>query len=355
MKRLLALLALLALVGCGHESATDIRPPPTPVAQRGIPVRFNKEKALYVVDLRVNDTIIRDVMLDTGSSNLIFADYSGTDEPISAPFTAQYGIGGGSVELHLGPVTLGETTQNYPFGVFTSGVSVHNILGLGFDTNVVGPKVPTLVDSFTLNLCRDGESFMELKTTPSNNETAVIPNSFNGNSFDSYSVQPTALLVDGKPIGAFPTQAQGYVTLVDSGTNLFHYLPDSLIYALGQHYKEIVPPAFWNYHNNVTISKAQLEKLGKISVEFPNLHGGTFNVSIPPEGYTATYSDGIHALFASAFPIRSNVKLTILGSLFMTNALISFDKENRKLSFSENGDLCGETQPDPAVMQIFQP
>lgn len=341
------LFLLTLLVGCGQVEPTITTPQPVAVA-RGIPVRFVPEKGVYAVDIEVDGKLVRDVMLDTGSSNLILVDYPGLDAPISAPFSVQYGIGDGMVELHRVSVSLGEMSRVYTVGVFTRGTDVHNILGLGFDANVVGPAVPTFLDSFTLNLCRHGtRSFIELGVTSTFHETAVIPNSFNGNSYDSYSVQPTALHIDGKEVAKFPTQQQGYVTLVDSGTNSFHYLPETVIAAIAEHYKEVVPTTFWHYSNNVAITEYQFNKLGPISVEFPNLNGGTFTVDIPPEGYTGKFSNGIRALITPAFPIRTNVKLTILGSLFITNALIGFDKQNHKLSFSSNEELCDTQKNAP--------
>lgn len=367
----------------------------------GIPLTYRASNGVYSVDLDVDGQRISDVLIDTGSSNLIIlgndsvcADCSSatvkssalaTYTPSASPiengdqFTIRYGIGEGEVRLYDSEVAFSDGAEaiRYPIGVFVKAKNIGNILGLGYAANLVSLNNFTplpfldeyilknkLRDIFTLNFCpRSSElSFMTVGTIPEtkvNSQlkyTAIAPHQGSGDMV-RYDVSPTALWVDGEQqaLGVFPESDGRVLTFVDSGTTLL-YLPDELIHAIADYYetKLGIPPSFWTGEDPTTIriSASYLSQLKDLQVEFPDANGGSFKVNLSPKTFTFTVGDSTSPSIVSAirpaFPLDASgtVRAVILGSVFMQNSLVVFDREQHRIGFAPNKSLCQQNTSD---------
>ncbi|RPH75873.1 A1 family peptidase [bacterium] len=300
------------------------------------------EYFFYSVNMTIGGKVFSDILLDTGSSNLIVIgdrricpDCTPTAEddptyrsqpytPSSSPlfggqtFNIRYATAEGDVRLYQERIAFESQGSeiDYPLGVFTDGERIQNILGLGYPANLASVEdfsplpffdqfaiqndIPNL---FAINICPDGlaGNFMTIgriaEGIPADSirYTPILPNSLlrERGIFDFYNIGPIDLRVEGEdsPLAYFVTQEDRYLTFVDSGA-YFMYLPESMIQAIGSYYQRTlgIPETFWDLNDDVskieTIDASFQSRLKPLLVTFPQINGGTFEVAISPATYT---------------------------------------------------------------------
>lgn len=398
MKRFLALpFALIWLLSCGTSNLSVTGPGselfglgPTP----GIAVTYHPSEAIYTVDLMIDGQKFPNVLIDTGSANLtVFGDStlcptciptSGitTFEPATftptepalnngQSFGIKFGVGSGTVQNYsalIGFENMGKPIE-YSLGVYTKGQHLDNALGLGYAANMVGLPGSTplpfldlfiaqnnLANLFTLNFCQaQSGSFMTIGTIPAPilertiHYTPIVPNSLRTTPrYDFYAVAPISIgFADALPF-PFPTQKEGFLTIVDSGTAML-YLPQKVLNALADAYEaKGIPRAFWDVYapGAATLAFDQFQLLKDIELEFPAESGPSFKVKIRPETYTIKSGTVETPVYYSAISraldlnTAGSQQLVILGEVFLQNSYAIFDREKNRLGLTPNGVMC---------------
>ncbi|MEI6805194.1 MAG: pepsin-like aspartic protease [Myxococcaceae bacterium] len=345
------------------------------------------------------------VLLDTGSSNLILiGDRSlcptskcsintpgevqfsplPNQQSIGTNYDIFYGLGNGTLSLYSEPVKLlsdGPEIQ-YDVGVFTQGEYLDNILGLAYESLLVGPSTydsfwhhyqasQTITDVFAINLCmyNNQTSSVEFGSfDPGVNlqytDILQTPHLARPQDLTYYTVQPLKLWLDDSNSVAFPaiSGTDQVYTIIDSGTGGI-FLTDQMLSAIAAYYESAgIPSEFWDNSPTaqkfVKIKPAQYAKLKPMQIEFSSsTQGGqTFRVALSPDSYlfiTAVDSNnnptGYGSLFASTSDVQDSGATLILGTPFMMNAYTVFDRANSRIGLADNTSLCAATVRQPLM------
>ncbi len=306
-----------------------------------------------------------EVVADTGSANLILLgdsslcdncgdeanqslyspSKSSTAQLSQTDFSLHYGSGSLQARKVQDQVAVGDLAAiDYTFAVATHQTGIQNILGLAYKAVAQPQGAPLtpyfdqlvaqtgIADVFSMRLCTEGQSKIRFGAAgvEVSDYVDIVEEKY-------YVIAPSKMQVEGgQHLGRFSVRA-----VVDSATTGLR-VPASIHAKILQ---ALSPVAEKNNvdlsHELIQTSAAVIEKFPVLQVVIKNTHGEEIDLDISPRTYFGKIATVGYRLLIGAM----NTEQAILGTTFMENYDVVFDRAGKRIGFGSNAG-CQATAGD---------